>query len=174
MTSSTGFSLWLQPTGQAHNRLANIIKELSKQYHTPVFEPHVTLLGGLIGNQETLAARTVQLAKSAQPNIVILTTVDYLDEYFRCLFAVVEKTDWLTNLNAKARKLFHCEDAPEFMPHLSLMYGNFSPTTKQRIIVELGSTLDTRFQVASVQLWSTNGAPQEWYQVQEFSLEQFH
>lgn len=170
MSSSTGFSLWLQPTRQAHARLADMIRQLSKQYHTPLFEPHITLLGGLTGNRESLVVRTTQLAKLIQPNVVTLTTVDYLNEYFRCLFVNVDKTQWLAESNIRARKLFHREDAPAFMPHLSLMYGNFPPTTKQRIIVEIGSTLVTRFEVTRLHLWSTHGAPSEWYKVQEFFL----
>lgn len=170
MTVSTGFSLWLQPTGQVYDRLAEMIRQLSEQYRAPVFEPHITLLGGLAGNRESLVLRTTQLAKLIQPNIVTLTTVDYLDEYFRCLFVSVEKTKWLADANIGARKLFHREGTPEFMPHLSLMYGNFPPTTKQRIIIEIGSTLATSFEVTSLHLWSTNGAPLEWYEVQEFFL----
>lgn len=169
MSISTGFSLWLQPIGQAYDRLADIIKQLSEQYHTPLFEPHVTLIGGLIGKPEALVTRTAQLAKFIRPSIVTLTTVDYLDEYFRCLFATVEKTKWLADANTKARKIFHREDDPEFMPHLSLMYGDLSPTTKQRIIVEIGSRLEMSFPT-TLHLWSTNGTPQEWYKVQEFSL----
>jgi 2'-5' RNA ligase len=170
MTTSTGYSLWLQPTGDAFDHLAGIIAQLSAQYRTPVFEPHVTLLGGLTGNKDALAARTAQLAKLLKPNVIQLTTLDYLDEYFRCLFANAEKTPWLIDANTKARKLFHREDAPEFMPHLSLLYGDILPATKQAAIVQLGLVLDLEFPVASVHLVSTNGEPKEWYKIGEFKF----
>lgn len=168
MITSTGFSLWLQPTGQTYDRLAGIIKQLGAQYHAPVFEPHITLLGGLTGSEDTLITRTTQLAKLLKPNAIKLTTLDYLDEYFRCLFANVEKSAWLIDANLKARKIFHRKDVPAFMPHLSLLYGNFPPAIKQRISIEIGSSFNFSFQVTSVQLWSTAGEPKAWFERQEF------
>jgi len=170
MITSSGFSLWLQPTDQAYDRLAGIIAQLGAQYRAPVFEPHVTLLGGLTGSADALITRSAQLAKLLKSNVIKLATLDYLDEYFCCLFANAEKTNWLIDANTKTRKLFHREDAPEFMPHLSLLYGDFPPTTKQRIIIEIGSRLELSFQVTSLRLWSTTGEPEEWYKIKEFSL----
>lgn len=170
MTTSTGFSLWLQPTGQAYGRLARIIAQLSTQYRAPAFEPHVTLLGGLTDDADAVIAKTAQLSKLLKPNVIKLTTLDYFDEYFRCLFAKAEKSSWLIDANLQARKLFHREDASEFMPHLSLLYGDFPLAIKQRIIIEIGSQFDFSFPVASVQLWSTAGEPKEWFKMQGFLM----
>jgi hypothetical protein len=47
----------------------------------------------------------------------------------------------------KARTLFSSNREPEFVPHLSLMYGNFSWEIKEKIIAEIGKDFYIRFEV---------------------------
>ena len=50
----TRFHLWLMPTGGTCERLAAIIRHLSQKHGGPLFEPHVTLLGGMEGEGEEI------------------------------------------------------------------------------------------------------------------------
>ncbi len=170
MTLSHGLSLWLQPTGQAYHRLDAIIKQLAVEYHAPLFEPHVTLLGDFLEDKEDLIAKTEQLVRQLHPGKIKLTTLDHRDAYFRCFFVHAEKTDWLVDANNKAREIFHRENSPAFMAHLSLLYGDFPVTQKQATIAKLGTRLDIEYSVSILKLVSTDGEPKDWYKVEEFQL----
>ena len=56
------------------------------------------------------------------------------------------------------------------MPHLSLMYGNFPPRTKEEIIAGIGREFAISFEVRSIHLFSAEGGPEDWFRVQEFIL----
>lgn len=87
---SKGYSLWLMPTGRVYSELTRLIFRLSREWSTDNFEPHVTLLGGLLDSEEAILSKTSQLAAWIRPYEIKLTTMDYLDEFFRCLFFRVE------------------------------------------------------------------------------------
>jgi hypothetical protein len=77
--------------------------------------------------------------------------------------------------NLKARKIFNRQQDPKYMPHLSLMYGNFSPIIfspiiKEEIIDSMGREFDISFEVGSISLFPTNGEPLDFCKVKEFTL----
>ncbi len=170
MKISKGYALWLMPSGDVYKRLAKIISQLSGEYSTPDFEPHVTLLPRLIGPEEEIVSKTSQLATLVRPYGIRLTKVDYLDEYFKCLFIKVEETEHVMDANAKAREIFNRQQDPKYMPHLSLLYGNFPPKTNEKIITEIGKDFDLTFEARSIHLFSCDGEPKDWYRVKGFGL----
>ncbi len=165
-----GYSLWLVPEGAVYESLSRLISRLAGRHSAFVFEPHVTLLGQLPGTEEEILSKTAQSAAALRPHEIKLTTVDYLDEFFRCLFIRAEESDWILDANKKAREIFGRTNDPPFMPHLSLMYRNLSPEAKQRIIAEIGPRMDLTFRIASLHVVATEGDPREWRRAGEFPL----
>jgi|Deesub1362A_J573_1020465.scaffolds.fasta_scaffold00395_18 2'-5' RNA ligase len=164
-------ALWIMPSGDVYERLSGLIRKLAEEYSTPVFEPHITLAGGLIGDGEDVISKTSQLASLIKPYEVMLTTVEYLDEYFKCLFIKVEETAGIMNAHLQAKKVFALPHDTKYMPHLSLMYGSLTPEKKEEIIKETGKRFDMSFEVKSLHLYCVEGEPEAWHRVKEFSLE---
>jgi hypothetical protein len=52
MVKAKGYSLWLMPIGDIYRRLSETISQLSSEYGTPNFQPHITLLGELSEDEE--------------------------------------------------------------------------------------------------------------------------
>ena len=158
------------PPEKINDDLSKIIFQLSHHYITPLFPPHITLLGELTGSPEEISIQTRQLAAHLQPFHVTLTTVDFLNEYFRCLFLRVEETSNLMEANREARIIFHREPDPAFMPHLSLLYGDFDDVTKKQIINSIGQEFIKSFSVSYIHLISTTGEPKDWFRIQKNAL----
>ena len=154
MSKPTAYSLWLMPTGDVYNKLNNIIYNLSKKYSAPSFKPHVTLIGGILKSEEAMVSKTAQLASVIHPYKIELFTVDYLDEFYRCLFLKAKETDEVIKANVEARKIFDKQENTPYMPHLSLMYGDFSPEMKEKIIMEIGKEFNLNFKVNNIHLFS--------------------
>ena len=167
---SSHYSLWLMPTGEARERLARMILELSRQYATPVFEPHVTLAGGIAGPTREVTSKMRDLARRIPPFTVRLAAVDGLEEYYRCLFIRVAPTRPIMSANEAARGVFNLKSQPAFMPHLSLLYGNLPPRVKERVISSLSRGFEAVFKVTSLHLYLTRGAPQTWRSVESWGL----
>jgi 2'-5' RNA ligase len=170
MTSAKGCSIWLMPTGHVCEELSKTIFRLSNQYATPRFPPHVTLIAGLTGDDKELLTQTSLLASRIRPLEIVLTTMHYLDEYFKCLFFRVEETPALLEANRTARTIFHRERDPGFMPHLSMVYGSFDLETKRQMVQIIGTGFNGTFRAGSVHLYSTHGEPEDWRRVQEFEI----
>jgi 2'-5' RNA ligase len=170
MTTEKSFSLWLMPTGETYQALASLISDLSKQYSSPCFAPHVTLLGELQGSEEEIESRTSRLSANLKPYAINLTGVEYLDEYFRSLFIRVEETEAVIQANLRARDIFDKQRDPKYLPHLSILYGNFSSATKDSIIEKIGREFALSFDVRSLHLVDTSARPEDWFTTKEFPL----
>ena len=95
------------PSAGVYKKLAHLISQLSQRYSTPNFQPHVTLIGNLVGPEGDILSKASQVATLIRPYRIRLTRVGYLDEYFRCLFIRVEETEEVTNANLTAREIFN-------------------------------------------------------------------
>jgi len=164
------YSLWFVPTGDVYDELSRIIHELSDRYHAPEFSPHLTLLGGCVGQRRELIGKSARVAASLQPFTIRLEKIDFSDEYFRCLFVHAALTAPLRKAHQAARREFGRRREPAFMPHLSLLYGNFPRSLKETLIAEMRPRLDVQFKVRSLHLYRTHGDPRHWRQVAMFGL----
>lgn len=169
-----GYSLWLMPPGEYYKRFADLIKTLAQKYGGPVFQPHITLLGELMAkfpySEEESIRLTEELVTGQKPFSIVLKEIDYQDFYFRALFVKVDVTKPLLGLHEKAKETFGIQNIPPFMPHLSLLYGNYPVYLKEKIIKDIGRNQSARFEVKSVHLVK-GGEVEEWQIVKEFPLE---
>ncbi len=164
------YSIWLMPSGRINKKFSKIILELSKKHKSPKFMPHVTLIGGFTGDKKQMLLKAQILANLIKPFDIKLTETAHLNEFYRSLFVYVKKTPELMKTYNLARKLF---DFPKkkYMPHLSLIYGNFSKETKERIIIkEIGEDFNVTFRVKHICLGFNNEVKKQWPVVKRFSL----
>lgn len=170
MVQTQTYSIWLIPEGEVCQNLAKIIFQLSKKYSTPLFEPHVTLIGSIRSPEEEVILKTSQLATFIPPYKIQLTNWGYFDEYTRCLFLKVRESEEVMKANLKAREIFNRRNDPSYFPHLSLIYGNLSRQIKKEIIGQVGGDFKVSFSVKSLHLFSTKGEVKAWHRVKEFAL----
>ena len=165
------FHLWLAPAGADYDRLAGVISDLSTRYRSPKFDPHLTLLGKLEGEQESLVGLTQQLARALQPFDVRLEAPSYEPLYFRCLYLPAEPSPSLLEAYRKATQIFGHRSTSAFEPHISLLYGVFPERVKQEIITALPSDLPDSFLISRLQLIRADSpSPPDWQVVEALEL----
>lgn len=165
MASSEKYSLWLRPFGDIAFSIQQRINKLSEKYDSPSFEPHVTLLSGLRYGETELIHLTKTLASGLKPFDILLTKAGYRDKYYQSLYVHVKKSEELMKAYQTALQLFDIDEQEEFIPHLSLMYGDFSQEEKERILSVMGREFHIRFEVHSLLLVKTEGYPDEWEKI---------
>jgi 2'-5' RNA ligase len=83
----------------------------------------------------------------------------------------VEETSTLLEAHTLARKVFHKEEAPPYMPHLSLLYGSYPRSFKEQIIGTMPMSLSVQFTASAVTLFRGEGnRPKDWRKVQTFGF----
>ncbi len=170
MPRANVYSLWFMPEDEVYAKLSSTIRQLSKPYGTPEFEPHITVIGTLTGQEQTVTEKLKRLARVIKPFEVKLLDIDYLNEYFRCLFIRIEQTREVMDANTQARTIFDQSRSADYMPHLSLMYGDIDNAVKRAIMQTIGKSLRCTFRVNDIHLYTTSGAPEHWHKIQSFDL----
>ena len=167
---AAGFSLWVVPEGEVGDRLSGWIDRLALRFGTESFQPHVTLLSGISGDEATAREGAARAAAALSAFIVHLDGVDGRDEHFRCLFVPALEPAPLIAAHAIAAHAFGRPPDPSYQPHLSLVYGTLEPAHKLAIAHEAGSDVDARFEVRRLHLWRTDGVVAEWRELGVFEV----
>ena len=168
----TRFHLWLMPTGEPYDRLVDVINHLSQKHGGPLFEPHVTLLGGMEGEGEEICHNTMRLAQGLRPFEVQLRKPGYQDSYFRCLYLHVQETPSLMEAHAQARNILNQQEELQFQPHLSLLYGTYAADLKEHMIESLDSHAGVVFEATAVHvIKAAHYQPNDWEKLALFPFE---
>ena len=155
------YSIWLVPEGGKREFYQKLIEALGREHKGPIFVPHITVLGNIRMEEEEVLLKLRELAGLHHPLSVTLNEVAAGNEFYRCVFAKAEKTPSLLQLYTDACRVL--EITPEdFMPHLSLLYGEYDMSLKKKIAagIEIHDTLylDSLF----IYETSPNLNPQDW------------
>lgn len=164
-------SLWLMPPPEAGERFARLIERLSRRLGTPCFVPHLTLCSAADFDETAVAARARAAAKHLAPIPVHLTELGIGDGYFRCIYVLAERTEALLATYRAVCAHFGVEPTADYLPHLSLVYGDLARADKERLADEIGRRFDIRFTADRIALCAPAGPPQNWRLLGPYTLE---
>jgi len=132
MSLLTRYALWLVPEDAAASQLHSVIRQLADRYTTPVFSPHMTLLGWVKGEETELAGKLEALAARLTPIQARLTGFAGAPYYFRCFYSPVESSTELRQAVDEASHAFGASAGSDFQPHISLIYGQLDRDEKKQ------------------------------------------
>ena len=130
------YSIWLIPDEQCSKTISNLITRFSDHLGGPIFNAHVTLIGGLLGNEMDLGIKAKSLSTALSPFNVIFEKISFFEEYFRSVFVQIKLTDKLKYSRNLACKKFNYYEK-NYFPHLSLAYGDYNILTKKQMIKKI-------------------------------------
>jgi len=163
------YSLWLRPTGSGRRRLRLLIARLAGRCRTVSFDPHVTLLGGIVLSRGRAVEKTSTVARGVDPFPVRLAGLGHEAAYFRCLYLKAGGAG-LSSARAAAVRAFEEESGRRasrrtggrFRPHLSLVYGRLPAAGRRKLVLEIEGSLGFSFMARHIALVRTGGAPRYW------------
>jgi 2'-5' RNA ligase len=170
--SAPHYALWLLLPPAERARFGDLIRTLAEQHGTPGFEPHITLLGGIAGAQAPAITATAVLARRIAPLHIRLAEIGQRDSYYQCLFVHTVPDAALLQAHRLARAELARRDDAEFVPHLSIVYGNLGRAQKAAIMARLGARLEGDFLVEELAVirYRKDDQPQDWRRVATFAL----
>ncbi|BDS12274.1 haloacid dehalogenase [Aureispira anguillae] len=164
------YTLWLMPDEAAYQKLSRLIVDLSTTHDTPTFEPHVTLLSGIIDKETIAIQKAEELANSLIPVSATLTRIEFLEVYYRCLFFCTNQSEDLMEARTLAEEIFEHTQINPFIPHVSFLYGSLPIFQKEAIIGALGDSFFMDFRMPKLRLVETRRTPEHWRLMAEFDL----
>jgi 2'-5' RNA ligase len=164
------YALWLLPEPEKETSLSQLIDRLSEEYGGPRFDPHLTLLGNLEGDEKTLIARTSQLAARLKQFTLRTKSIEYREDFYKSLFITIEASSALESARHSAENLFNHMTETVYMPHLSLVYGKQSEQKKENLSKALMEEILFEFVVDRIRLVAAFGPVDKWKSVTELEL----
>lgn len=165
-----GYHLWLAPEGAALQRLQRVVDDLAQGYDGPAFAPHVTLLSGLAGDEASLIERNRSLAARLPSFELSLTTPEAGNTFFQCVYMRVAEDPLLSRTRRAAGEAFALPYG-DYMPHLSLYYGDVSEERRAVIVAGVPADATCSFSVESILLIRADSErPSDWHCVDRAPL----
>lgn len=139
MSKSTNnlFSVWLVPQRKEEKELSKIVKNLAQRYNSPVFIPHLTLLGNATISFDDLKSAVDEVFENKKPFTIKKTKLNQSEQFFKTVFIEFELSDILKNLFTELSEKTDKSSVENFKPHISLMYKLMPEDEKLRIIKNL-------------------------------------
>jgi len=129
------FSLWIVPPGPLRRLLETVVARFAGRFDTPVFEPHVTVLGDLACRFDEARGGARAVAGEVAPFEVTFDGFGSDEAFFRAAYLHVRRTRELVRARCAAERIFADRRSGDeaFEPHLSLAYGSFDETVAREI-----------------------------------------
>lgn len=170
-----GISIWLSPEEEEAGPLRRLIRDLAQRLDTPAFEPHVTLLPGLLGSPEAIVHTAGQLLTADLESMrVALRPAQGGPPPFRCLYLPIALTFRLVHAQAVLRQAFAPGDERPFEPHLSLVYGHLGDEQRRNLTGEIAAKVPGRLRLGALEVVRTEGPVSTWQSVARFPLPRPH
>ncbi len=125
------FSVWMVPDEPDLTDLHTWIKTFGDTNSTPVFLPHMTLMGDLAGGEAELSECVRSIATGFSSHTVTVTGVGIQDLFFKSLYLELSQPAQLVREQAALAQGLPSSQVPgAFQPHISMAYGPIAAETK--------------------------------------------
>lgn len=166
---TTGYHVFLMPRDEVAEELQILIGKLSEEYGGPIFPPHVTVLGRIQGDDETVLRNANVLAAGMEPFTLTLGELQSKDAYYKALFATIVEQYVMHALHDRAADNFAMEPDTSYEAHLSLLYGNYPEERKAQTRAELNIP-EISFVADAIHVYRTPSSVDTWQKIGEFTI----
>lgn len=167
------YSLWAVPSNESLTILQDLVDHLARENDAPAFIPHLTVVANIFASPQErmeIEKKIKELTSNIESFTASLTAFDFKDEEFRSLYLLAESPE-LGAVYQEVEGVFPQVRNEHFqkMPHMSVLYGNFSPDKKKAIIRD-NQVLPLECKFTSFDLYLTNNPIDSWRLERVFPL----
>lgn len=124
-------SFWLVPDKGTRAFFRDLIEDLSREYHAPIFTPHVTLYSGEGMDPLKTCREVAALLATVPPLELEVMETATSDAFFRTFVVRLGKNKAVTRLRRRLAGLAEERRSRPFEPHLSLLYQRLTPAARE-------------------------------------------
>ena len=162
------FGIFLIPKQFQYKKYTKLINSLSKEYKSLDFDAHLTLIGSVKADKNELIDSVKYIAKNYKKINVKILGLNFSNTFYKCVFAQIEmNSQLLTLFNALKIKLKY-KNENAFFPHMSLVYGDFSPEERENIARKI--VVGKNLELDKLVIVKSGPVPSDWDRIVEFEL----
>ncbi len=164
------YGFWIIPENTSYQELEKIIEEYGLKYNSPLFTPHMTIHGVISSTDEEVIKIVEEVSKKIKPFELEIGEVEFSSTYHQCILARVKTSANLFNVYMFLRKAFGVEVKHVFMPHMSLVYGDFNMEEREKIAKEI-KIKNRSFEAKKITIVRADSPdPENWKFVKQVTL----
>ena len=160
------FAIWLMFNKEDQNYLHKIISNLSKQYHTIPFLPHITIYGLVDESLSNIRRVVLQSIGKIRSFPVKVNKLSFSDYFWKTLFIQFDNNDSMITINQYLENYF--KKNYDFSPHASLIYKKMNISEKEKIIQSLN--IKYEFHIDRIGIQKFDSDITKWNVVEEHQL----
>lgn len=162
------YAIWLLPNKEDTQFLKTIINNLSQEFNSSKFLPHITVYG-LVDTDLTIVEDAVKNSiDEIEPFIVKKSGIGYSDDIWKTLFINIASNTELHLINSKLGNVLDKYVQYEFSPHISLIYKKMKKTEKTKILKSL--RIKNEFVINKIAIQKFSKKIHEWKIVRVYDL----
>jgi len=165
------FGFWIIPENELYQELDDLIKKYSKEYGSPTFVPHMTIHGAVDTTSDQEVVEDVrQAVQDIKPFEINVGEVEFSTTFFQCVFARMKTSAPLLDTHLALRRNLGYKESHVFMPHASLVYGDFNMKTREKIASEI-VLKETHFMASKITIVrADSNDPKDWEIVEQVNI----
>ncbi|OGJ15625.1 MAG: hypothetical protein A2632_00370 [Candidatus Pacebacteria bacterium RIFCSPHIGHO2_01_FULL_46_16] len=164
------FSFWIIPENELYQELENVIVKYSAEYASPIFIPHLTLHNPIVSTDEQILVAVREAARKIHPFEIQVGAVECSTTYFQSVFVRMKTSAALLTAHMVLKDALGVTEEFVFMPHVSLVYGDFDMTVRDKMAREITIT-GKSFQAEKITVVRADSRdPKDWDVVGSVSL----
>ena len=111
--------------------------EIQAKLLSPRFDLHITLAGPYLNLDSDFSKKLKNFCENNHPIIMDVQGFDYTKEFFKSFYLSIDYSDQLEIFRRNINKIEAFDLKKNFLPHISLAYGNHKINKKKRLISKI-------------------------------------
>jgi 2'-5' RNA ligase len=162
------YAIWLVPDEKDTVYLKRIIENLSAEFNSPKFVPHITIFGIFDQNIKKIEKEIEKAVKGISPFKIKKSNIGHSDNIWKTLYLEVIMNKEIENIHNRLNHSFKIEEKEKFFPHISLLYKKINE--KNRIKIQKQLKVKNEFLIEKIIILKFSNKISEWKIVKSRNL----
>jgi len=164
------FAVWFVFEKEETEYFSDIIQELSIQYNSQVFAPHITAYGLVDTDLEVLDKIVTNSIKGEKQFVVEKNNISYSDDFWKTLFVEFYPNEQLERINKRLTESLGSFSKYEFKPHASLIYKKMNQDEQKKLADSI--IIKEHFKITGMWIQQFNEDIEKWKIVRKYDLDE--
>jgi len=166
-----GYVVWLLLSKRDRIAVKNWQNKLRKEFPSPEFEPHLTLLRpSEQENEDRIIRELNEFSTGWEPLELEISGINGIESPYQSFYLDIKHSGTLVTFQRKLAKSLNSDHGNSFNPHISLLYGDLSDSERGYLRSVIGINEYKSMTGNALALVSCDGIPETWRIVTSIKL----
>jgi len=163
-------SIWLLPNNDIID-YSSIVQSICDSLGKEAIVPHITLVSSFDNTIDYSLKKLNQLFSNQKSFLIKSNGFLVTNHYFKSICVKIDMNNTIQELRNKSLQHFECKENNNYIPHMSLVYGNFEDNIKKRVVEGYKKLLsNNEIMISSVAIAENDEGNLNWKIVKEVHL----